>query len=315
MAREQAEELRSKLELYTAVDEVINGSMADVNSRLHDLGDFSQASKQLSIIIVALKKELAVTVSAAHSWQIFLCVKTTTLCLTQGKENKSLQQEYKLAAGKLGQLRKRLEQDSMTRAHLEDANKALQVDLRHAEEERASLGSKLRRLQEDFNSSKARCSSVDEAAEENMDDTQEEDKEDKSPLSSKKSQDKGDLQVPRTKSESCSLVRMVSKRRSPCKDSTNNSDQQPPPISQFNIMKRSRLAAPSSSAPSSSSQELFYNGLGGHSKPDLFPQMVRKNSTAKQLTSKAQKAKVVPLARKDSTKMNTINKYFNFDTP
>ena len=90
-----------------------------------------------------------------------------------------------------------------------------------------------------------------------------------------------------------SLVGLSKRRKSPCKDATNFED--------FNIMKRSRLAAGSSTTKSpglvmgsqSSSQphttssssststfkransELFYDGLGGHAKPDAFPSLRR----------------------------------------
>ena len=41
------------------MDEMVRGSAGEVNNRLHDMGDFSKAARELSIIIVALKRELA----------------------------------------------------------------------------------------------------------------------------------------------------------------------------------------------------------------------------------------------------------------
>ncbi len=62
-AQDEAKDLRDKLKLYQTIDAMVKGSNADVNNRLHDVGDFSQASRELSIIIVALKRELTSTVT------------------------------------------------------------------------------------------------------------------------------------------------------------------------------------------------------------------------------------------------------------
>merc|ERR1719420_247941 len=65
-AKEESAELREQLEMYKTVDEMVRGSAGEVNNRLHDMGDFSKAARELSIIIVALKRELALR--ARKSW-------------------------------------------------------------------------------------------------------------------------------------------------------------------------------------------------------------------------------------------------------
>ena len=99
---------------------------------------------------------------------------------------------------------------------------------------------------------------------------------------------------------------------SPCKDATN--------FSQMSIMKKPRTGlGPTTSSKSlaSTQDEKFYDGLGGHSKPDLFP--TRANSQGFKL-GKRPKGVSKPKASAAFTKQNSasakaIDKYFNFDTP
>lgn len=44
--------------MFQNLDEVVKGSIGEVNRKLHEVGDFSKSSRELSIMVVALKKEL-----------------------------------------------------------------------------------------------------------------------------------------------------------------------------------------------------------------------------------------------------------------
>lgn len=61
-AQEEATEAKAQLQMYKNIDEVVKGSIGEVNAKLHEIGDFSPTSQQLSIIIVALKKEMKLQV-------------------------------------------------------------------------------------------------------------------------------------------------------------------------------------------------------------------------------------------------------------
>ena len=284
-AQKKAEELRDKLELYKSVEDVINGSMAEVNNRLHEIGDFSNASRQLSCLIVMLKKELN----------------------EQRRENESLRQEYRKVSARQLQLRKRAEEDSRLRPQIA----ALQADLRHTEEAKSELELKLGKLQEALDkrhqgeerTSVAKKVRRLEETSESQDELMEMEVETQNAPSAslpplKRSQE--DAFISRTKSFSGS-----SKKKVACDDSTNL------PLSQFNIMKKGRLTSAASTSTVSSQQDLFYDGFGGHSKPDNFPQPLRRDSKA----ATKQKTKATVKQKASSAKMNTINKYFTFDTP
>ena len=74
------------------------------------------------------------------------------------------------------------------------------------------------------------------------------------------------------------------------------------PVSLF---KKSSVSSSSSSQPTSSG---FYNGFGGHSKPENLPQFqLAKRPKMSQTKTK----KSAP----ESKKLQTLNKYFNLDTP
>jgi len=252
-AKEESAELREQLELYKAVDEMVRGSMGEVNNRLHDIGDFSKASRELSIIIVGLKRELA----------------------AKGEEKMELRTELKRASARVAEVKSKLSAAAKETLELSHANRSLQSDLRHCEEERDLIQRKMARLEDALKA-------AENGASKSLDDTQ--------PAVGGEDSDSPFLRV-----KTHSLVGLSKRRKSPCKDATNFED--------FNIMKRSRLAAAVSSskspglvfgsqpssqphATSSSSStststfkransELFYDGFGGHAKPDAFPSLRR----------------------------------------
>ena len=55
-AKKEAKELREKLELLKNIEFIVNASSSEVNQKLHQMGDYSKASRDLSYICVALKK-------------------------------------------------------------------------------------------------------------------------------------------------------------------------------------------------------------------------------------------------------------------
>ena len=55
-AKKEAKDLREKLERLKNIEFAVNASSAEVNQKLHQMGDYSKASKDLSYICVALKK-------------------------------------------------------------------------------------------------------------------------------------------------------------------------------------------------------------------------------------------------------------------
>ena len=80
------------------------------------------------------------------------------------------------------------------------------------------------------------------------------------------------------------------------------------PMSLFS--KKSKVSSqPEPKILSQPQPDMFYNGLGGHSKDDEFP---RSSSGTGFKLSKKPKGVSRP---KVDQKMKTINKYFNFDTP
>lgn len=299
-AREEAQAAKEKLNLYESIDIIVKGSIGEVNDRLHEIGDFSKTARELSILIVALKKELN----------------------AQKEDRQQCQAALRSKAAKISELKVALVQKSRDLNELQQVNRTLTSDLKHAEEEKDNLKSKVNWLQDaiDSPSGDVRQSALNRMITENPApyfpglDTDDEPGENVS-------------KSPFLKTKSCSIVGLNKRKLpssslpqpSPCKESTN--------ISHFNIMKKSRLASCSLSqqqgpfpkgpiVSKNKSGDKFYDGLGGHSKPDVFPQKVRGSSSGlgagKKPKGVAKKPKVTTA---DMKKNDTIQKYFNFDTP
>ena len=103
-AREEAAELREQLEMYKTVDEMVRGSAGEVNNRLHDMGDFSKAARELSIIIVALKRELA----------------------AKGEEKLELRAKLKWADARVAEVKSKMSAAARETAELSQANRCEQ---------------------------------------------------------------------------------------------------------------------------------------------------------------------------------------------
>ena len=103
--------------------------------------------------------------------------------------------------------------------------------------------------------------------------------------------------TPKATVKECGIVG-IKRRKSPLKRTL--SCQENLPKSLF-----SKSAAVSSSQPSADS---YYNGLGGHSKAEATPTFQLSKRPKMQVKSKVQKTQ-------NSKKLQTLNKYFNLDTP
>ena len=80
---------------------MVRGSMGEVNNRLHDIGDFSKASRELSIIIVGLKRELA----------------------AKGEEKMELRTELKRASARVAEVKSKLSAAAKETFELSHANR------------------------------------------------------------------------------------------------------------------------------------------------------------------------------------------------
>ena len=304
-AREETQAAKEKLQLYESIDLIVKGTIGEVNDRLHDIGDFSKTARELSIIIVALKKEMK----------------------AQGEDRHALKAEMRAKCAKISELKSALVTKSRDLAELQQVNRTLSSDLQHAEEEKDTLKVKVNWLQQamDSPSGDVRQSALNRVITENpapclfagLSDSDDDDNGEKP----KKKTDS-----PFLKTKSCSIVGLNKRKVSPCKDSTNV-------ISGFNIMKKSRFAAaglsqeaalkgPAAAVSKNKSGEKFYDGLGGHSKPDIFPSgranpgSQATGAVGKKPKGVAKRPKVGGAAASSRDKnIKAINKYFNFDTP
>jgi hypothetical protein len=304
-AREEADELRDKLVLYKAVDEMVRGSMADVNNQLHNIGDFSKTSRELSVVIVGLKRELT----------------------AQREERADLKAEARQRVTTVAELRLKLSGHAREVTELAQENRMLRSDLRHCEEERDGLKSRVRKLEEALSSptgetkfSAAFKRMVRESPAPRPSDFDSE--------GESSAQNNEDDDSPYLKVKSHSLVGLNRRKRSPCKDATN--------IDTFNIMKKSRLGQSSSGSSglvlSSFSQqqqppgqvkrtnsELHYDGLGGHSKSDAFPVKSRdafKLGRKPKGVSRPKAPGPVHVSAKQEKSLQTMEMFFSvLDTP
>jgi hypothetical protein len=123
---------------------------------------------------------------------------------------------------------------------------------------------------------------------------------------------------PRSSTKTCSIVGL---KRSPCKNVSNLkravSSQESSAV--YNsLFKRSKFQEPQSlSQPIAAKKpEHFFDGMGGHSRADYFP-----TSSASSRGSFSVSKKSKPSSQNktssatDQKKLQTINKYFTFDTP
>ena len=272
----EAEELRKKLDLYQAFDDIVRGSVADVNMRLHDIGDFSQASRELSILIVGLKKELE----------------------AQKGERQKYKLDLKEAKSSLSDLKKKLTTATRDACELRQVNRTLQADLRHCDEEKLSLTKKLRCMQEAIESpgGDVKSSAIKRMIVE-------------SPAPYLETQQPGEEDFLSSQSPTQGKENDKQSKR---KDA-NQCGGGVPVLKKSRTMDLVLVSSRSSSTKGKANDELFYDGLGGHSKRDMFPDPLRPRNVLKLPRKKSKPCS--GSKPKPSGHLNTINKYFDFDTP
>jgi len=129
-AKREAEELREKLALFKNIEFVVNGSSAEVNQKMHQMGDYSKTSKDLTYMIVTLRKELD----------------------AKGKETSQYRKESANRQTKLTEVRASLEMVKQSNDSLSSDKAQLTEDNRHLEEEVGHLKAKLASLQDAISS-------------------------------------------------------------------------------------------------------------------------------------------------------------------
>jgi len=310
-AKEEAADLREKLHIYDSVNSAINDSVGEVNRRLHELGDFSKASKELSIIAEALKREL-------HR---------------QNVEKTQLRRNLQVTNDQLQRLRKKAREQETRLTETCRARTTLEADYRHADEERAGLREKVRQMEKALNSpadlgrvharrilaeSPAPLTESPTPIKEKIDFLKENSSErDDVDLFSESEEEKdsvGKNSGSKSKNGQSEQVHIQcisdnfadlfgTRKRSPLKDAMAET------LSQMNIMKKSRLAG-SQAASANVPSDVYYNGLGGHAKSDEFPKPLGVSVSKKQLKKK----RLMTQSHKEK-KTTTIDKFFKFDTP
>ena len=215
---------------------------------------------------------------------------------------------------KISQLSSELKISEDDRDKLRIKNAELKSDYRHAEDERQSLKAKVKCLQEAMDSHSGdvktsqnneqplpRCPSLtsSQSTQEDVDMFDEEEEQQAKP---------DDQNISDLMPEASGLIKYQSKApkptQSPIKDTTN--------LKQFNIMKKGRLD--SNSKPKVFNDKQFYDGMGGHSKLDLFPRPMAKRTLS---SSKRPKgiSRQSSLSQKVVKDRQRIDKFFNFETP
>jgi len=295
-AKAEATELREKMDLMKNIEFVVNASAPEVNNKLHQMGDYSKASRELSYVNVTLKKELEEKSKEASHFR---------------KECSSRQRkldEYKSRAKMLEQSNEELMSD---KAKVEDDNRCLEGEIQ-------DLRNKLSSLEEALNSptGDARQSVINRLIREHpaplmtgLDDDVSTTPDHLSGNKRKRSDDSPSMASP----AECGIwalkkTKSLAAGCTPFKDSTNSmpfggktlktvkpSFSQPSTHQKTNHLLKS-LPKLGSALESPKGLQINYDGLGGHSKADNFPvpKVNKINSGhSSTLTSKSKKPKGV----------------------
>jgi len=280
-AKKKALELEEKLKKFETIEVSLKGTLPQMMDRLHSLNDYSDNARQLCEVAEQLKKEL----------------------INKGSEVKQLAKCLQQKTNENSSLKSKKDENVIKVNELTLANKKLREDLDHVEEENNDLRAKLNKLQEAIASPSgdAKSSAISRLISENP---------------APNLLGMASPPTPKATVKSCGIVGLNRKvqDRSPCKNISNNlkrsmsSQSANEPMSLFS--KKSKVSSqPEPKILSQPQPDMFYNGLGGHSKDDEFPRS--SNGTGFKLSKKP---KGVSRPKVDQ-KMKTINKYFNFDTP
>ncbi|XP_071743485.1 E3 ubiquitin-protein ligase trul-1-like [Lepeophtheirus salmonis] len=287
--RNELQSVKNSLKLYQNIEIIVKGTVSEVNKKLHEIGDFSQASKELGILIVALKRELEAS-------------KT---------ENQNSKADLRQYASLIKELKSTVTLRSKEIKELTVANNIISSDLKHSEEEKDTLKDQIRALQStlDAHSDNARSrmkiiNSEYSLATQNMEETQLLDK----------------LPSPmEVKTKVCSLVGL---KRSADTEVKENKEKERQWQCDFNILKKSRLNSHGSGVFSqletksfNQVNEKFYDGFGGHGKMDVFPTAKIDSVNSNGIAPKRPRKGVAKVFLDKKTATKTLDKYFNLDTP
>ena len=299
-AESEAKDIREKLRLYETVDGVIKSSSAEVMQQLHNRSDYSRNAREMATINVALKKEMEASRCDKRALKEALA------------SEKRLNQD----------LKRQLKANSINECKLSGENANLRSDLNHAEEEIDELKTKIRSLQEaiDSPSGDPRKSVINRLLTDfpkfNEDEEDQRGDDDTVMIVDNNDLDGHEEDMFAECSQTSGLVSLKGKDKGHDDKENENSSSSSSTLSQFSIMKKSRTDSLVKNPSVNKYPEQFYNGFGGHSKNDEFPDPLRrKTASIVSIKKNPSKSKQKKVSNADVAKMKTIQKYFNFETP
>jgi len=283
-AHKRANELEERLKLYQTVEISLKGTLPQMMDRLHSLNDYSENARQLCEVAEQLKKEL----------------------VNKGSEVKQLAKALQQQTNQCSLMKSKKDENAARVHELSLANNKLRKDMEHIEEENNDLRTKLNKLQEAIvsPSGDAKSSAIARLVSENP-----------APQFLGHSPP-----TPKVTVKSCGIVglkKFVQPLRSPCKNVTNDLKRSLSvqeglhPVSLFS--KKAKTSA-SASQPEVR-RDMFYNGLGGHSKSDEFPVKSQMSQVKNTFTLSKKPKGVSRPTVKPSKHMKTMDQFFTLDTP
>jgi len=270
--KKEAEKFKKELESYTFLEKILKSSAGDVNLFLHERGSYDRESRDLATLIVQLKKKLA-----------------------EMKQTR-VQTEKKMAeiSGARENDRRTIKSQSVQLSELKTHNEAICSELKQMKdhslvlrEANEALTAKLSRQEDQL--ATIRENGRERAALSGADENRENERENLS-LSPEES--------PRTLTSYKSSVAGV--KRKPLSEA--RTDLKKPKLLSTNLLQ----------IGVQTNMGQAYDGLGGRSKPDFFPDRLM---PCKKLARPAKRASNALGSRREKQKQ-TIDKFFgSFDTP
>lgn len=287
-AKAEAEKCRNQLENYKAVELVMKGCESDVNLMLHERGAFDGKSRDLATLVVTLKQKLA----------------------DVKRERTQAEGRARESASSLVGVRRRVEKLTLEVSDKEEKIGNLQADVRNLEEENSILKRRVEKLKTEGVGSPARVLSQSRVLCETPKRDKSPDMFEDSPVPHhpspkytvkgvKRLLDTEEDSSPGVPLKSCGIIGMRK------------------PLLEMNKKQRLNPSEP----PSSMSQH--YNGMGGRSKLDEFPQprtgssfKIKQPSVNKKASGLKTFSSQKQLAKATSSQKKTIDRFFgSFDTP
>ena len=149
-AKKEAQDLREKLELMKNIEFVVNASSSEVNQKLHQMGDYSKASRELSYVNVTLKKGNITCLL----WKLTARKKPRIISEleTKAKEASHYRKEASSKSYKVDELKASAQMLQQSNEELRSDKAILAEDNRQLEEEIRTMKAKLFSLEEALNS-------------------------------------------------------------------------------------------------------------------------------------------------------------------